>query len=91
MLPRTLITKIIVCKSNIPAGINYPPPSKTISRVTRVQDHLNTLSGGTTELLLVPDEGPCETVSFIYDRISSGEELGISPRSEESPLEGQLE
>ena len=30
-----------VCKPTILAGINRPPPSKTISPATRVPDHLN--------------------------------------------------
>ena len=38
-------SKDYVFKPTIPAGMNRPPPSKTISPVTRVQDHLNTLSG----------------------------------------------
>ena len=31
--------KDYVCEPTIPAGINRPPPSETISRVTRVPDH----------------------------------------------------
>ena len=62
--------KDYVCKPNIPAGINCPPPSKTMSRVTRVVDHRNTLSGN-YRTPVGSDEGPCETVSFILD-----EELG---------------
>ena len=38
--------KDYVCESTIPAGINRPPSSKTISSVTRVPSHLNTLSEG---------------------------------------------
>ena len=34
--------KDYVCKPTIPAEINRLPPSKIISPVTRVQDHLNT-------------------------------------------------
>ena len=52
-----------MCEPTIPAGINRPPLSKTISLVTRVSDHLKTLSG-TTRLLLVSDEGPYEKAYF---------------------------
>ena len=79
-----------VCEPTIPAGINCPPPSKTISPVTRVPDRPNMLSG-TTGLLSVSDEGPCEKVYFNIGWRSRAEEFGIPPRSEESPLGGQLE
>ena len=60
--------KNYVCKPTIPAGINRPPPSKTISPITRF---------GTIETRLAGEEdyrtpvgygqGPCEKVAFIYD------------------------
>ena len=39
---RNASNKDYVCEPTIPAGINRPPPSKTISPVTRVPDHRNT-------------------------------------------------
>ena len=38
---RNASNKKNVCEPTLPAGINRPPPSKTISLITRIQDHLN--------------------------------------------------
>ena len=65
----------------IPARINRPPPSETISHVTRVPDHQTRLAG-TTGLPAVSDEGPCEKVYFYIGWRSRAEEFGIPPRSE---------
>ena len=53
VLPGTLIIP------SIPAGIDRPPPTEAISHVTPSSGPSNTLSG-TTRLLLLSDEGPCE-------------------------------
>ena len=79
-----------VCKPTIPAGINHPPPSETISHATRVPDYKNTLSG-TKGLLSVSDEGPCGKVSFYIRWRSVGRRIRKTAEGEESPLGGQLE
>ena len=69
-----------VYKPTIPAGINHTPPSETISHVTRVPNHQNTLSG-TTGLLSVSDEGPCEKSVFLYKMEKYGEKFGVPPKA----------
>ena len=61
--PEMKLIKIMCFTPTIQAGINCPPPSETISHVTRVPDYNNTLSEN-KGLLSVSDEGPCEKVYF---------------------------
>ena len=76
-----------VWKLNVPAGINCPPPSKTISPITWFGTISTRLAGRSS----VFKPGPCEIVFFIDDGISKVKNLRVPPRSEASPLEGELE
>ena len=84
---RDVSNKDNVCKPTIPAKTNGPPPSETISHVTRVPNHK-------TRYAELKDsfsaEGPCEKVSFIYDG-EVGQIIESTAEGEESPLGGQLE
>ena len=77
-----------VCKPTIPAGINHPPPSETISRVTRVPNQQNTLSGEKYDSFSSRD--PVGQCRFIYDG-EVGRRIWSTAEGEESPLGGQLE
>ena len=55
--------KDCVCKSTIPAGINCPPPSKTISPITRFGT-IETRLAKTTELLSVSARDPVRECLF---------------------------
>ena len=76
-----------VWKLTIPAGINRPPPSETISRVTRVPNHK-------TRLAEIKDSfsarDPVEQCLFIYDGVVGRKNWSIA-EGEESLLRGQLE
>ena len=84
---RDVSNKDNVCKPTIPAKKNGPPPSETISHVTRVPNHK-------TRYAELKDsfsaEGPCEKVSFIYDG-EVEQKIESTAEGEESPLGGQLE
>ena len=77
-----------VSEPTIPAGINRPPLSETISRVTRMSDHQTRLTGIKDSFSA---RDPVGQFIFIYDGISRAKNLEYPPRSEESPLGGNLE
>ena len=83
--------KDIVCTSAIPAGINRPPPSETISHIPRVPNYKtrNTLSESKGFLL---GRGTLWDSVFIY--IYDGEvgrRIRSTAEGEASPLGEQLE
>ena len=85
-----------VCKPTIPAKISRPPPSETISHVTRVPNHK-------TRYAELKDsfsaEVPCEKVSFYIRwrsrakdreyrrrrRVTAGRTAGVTDRAQERP------
>ena len=75
-----------VCKPTIPAGINRPPPSETISHVTRVPTHETRLARLNYSYLFRPKDlvGKC---LFIYDG-KVGRRIWSTTEGEESPWEG---
>ena len=78
-----------VCKPTIPAGINRPPPSETISHVTRVPNHETCLAGLKDSCLSLTRD-PVRKCLFIYDG-EVGQIIESTAEFEESPLGGQLE
>ena len=86
---RDASSKDNVCKPTIPAGINRPPPSETISHVTRVPDH-NTSSAEVKDSCLSRTRDPVRKCLFIYEG-EAGRIIRSTAEGEESPLGGQLE
>ena len=94
MLPGTIIIKIM-CKPNAPAGIKCPPPSKTISLITRFGTILNTLieripTRPTGRSSVFKPGTLRESVLYIGWKIRQNN-LRVPPRSEASPPKGGLE
>ena len=63
-----------VWKPTIPAGITRPPPSETISHVTRVPDHQTRLAG-LQDSCLFRTRDPVREYIFIYDGIGRAKNL----------------
>ena len=78
-----------VCKPTITAGINRPPPSETISHVTRVPNYKTCLTG-LKDSCLSRTRDPVRRCLFIYDG-EVGRRMKSTAEGEESPLGGQLE
>ena len=66
--------KDYVWQPTIPAGINRPPPSETISHVTRVLDHQTRLAG-LQDSCLFRTRNPVRECLFIYGGMSRAKNL----------------
>ena len=76
-------------KPTIPAGINRPSPSETISHVIRVPDHQTRLAG-LNDSCRFRTRDPVRKVYF-YTMGEVGRGISSAAEGEESPLGGQLE
>ena len=77
-----------VCKPSILARINHPPPSETISHVTRVPDYKTRLA--VKDSCLSRTRDPVGQCLLVYDG-EVGRRIRSTTEGEESPLGGQLE